>query len=150
MWITKKIAAAAAPRTVERGQTSIGGEEVAVALRGEQRGIEVVAPGGYIWRPKRGDDVLVIKDSVSGESVIAAAEMGDGPKGMADGEVCICTEGASIHLMNSGRIKIYGNIVLYGSLTYGEEEDEEEDEDEEKDDKGEGEGEGEGGETDGA
>lgn len=128
MWITKRIAAAATPKTVERGQTSIGGEETAVALRGEQRGIEVMAPGGYVWRPRCGDEVLVIKDSVSGESVAAAAKMSPPPKGMEDGEVCISTNGASIFLRNDGRIKIYGNIILYGSFTYGEEEEEEEDE----------------------
>ena len=124
MWITKKIAAAAAPRTVERGETSIGGKETAVALRGEQRGIEVMAPGGYVWRPKRGDDVLVIKDSVRGESIVTAAKMGQAPEEMEDGEVCIRSGGAMIHLTNNGKIKIYGDIVLYGRLTYGGEEEE--------------------------
>ena len=152
MWITKKIAATAAPKVVERGETSIGGEEAAVALRGEQRGIEVMAPGGYIWRPKRGDDVLVIKDSVRGESVIAAAKMGAGPEEMKDGEVCISVGSTKIYLTNTGKIKMYGDIVLFGSLTYGEEEEEEGNGEGNGEGKGEGEGEGESeeGEADGA
>lgn len=127
MWIAEKIAAAATPKTVERGCTSIGGKEVAVTLRGERRGIEVMTPGGYVWRPRHGEEVLVIKDSVSAEECIAAAKMYDGPKNMQGGEVFICSAGGtSIHLKNNGKIKICGNIVLDGTITYGDDESDEE------------------------
>ena len=40
---------------------SLGGDPAAVYLGGERRWVSLYTPGGYQWRPKAGDKVLVVK-----------------------------------------------------------------------------------------
>ena len=42
------------------GQVTLGGD-TAVNLGGERRGLLVSAPGGMLWRPGEGEQVLVLK-----------------------------------------------------------------------------------------
>jgi hypothetical protein len=43
------------------GKVTIGGEQTAVLLDSERRGLEVYSPGGYHWTPRAGQKVLVIQ-----------------------------------------------------------------------------------------
>ena len=43
------------------GRVTIGGEQTAVLLDSERRGLEVYAPGGYRWTPRVDQKVLVIQ-----------------------------------------------------------------------------------------
>ena len=45
----------------EVGQVTLAGEPCGVALGGERRLLPVYAPGGYAWRPRVGEKVLVLK-----------------------------------------------------------------------------------------
>ena len=43
------------------GLVTLGGDPAGVYLGGERRWVAVCAPGGYQWRPRTGDKVLVVK-----------------------------------------------------------------------------------------
>ena len=43
------------------GLVTLGGDPAGVYLGGERRWVAVCAPGGYQWRPRTGDQVLVVK-----------------------------------------------------------------------------------------
>lgn len=91
----------------DMGRTSISGETVAVVSRGELRELEVWRPGGYLWKPKRDDEVLVIKGGTAGEEqcVLAAAPC-EAPEKIEAGEVCLFSAGAVVLLKNSGVIEL--------------------------------------------
>ena len=45
----------------DQGIVTLGGDPAAVSLGGERRWVSLYTPGGYQWRPKAGDKVLVVK-----------------------------------------------------------------------------------------
>ena len=47
----------------ELGQVTLSGDQVGVALAGERRNVVLCLPGGYHWRPSRGETVLVVGGS---------------------------------------------------------------------------------------
>ena len=63
--------------------------ERAAQRRGEQRELEIFAPGGLVWQPLAGDTVLVVKGGVGCQEqcVVAAETAGSAPKDMAPGEL---------------------------------------------------------------
>ncbi|MGM9619328.1 MAG: hypothetical protein ACI3W8_05805 [Oscillospiraceae bacterium] len=91
----------------DMGRTSISGELAAVVTRGELRELETWTPGGYLWRPRQGDEVLVIKGGTAGEErCVLARAPEEPPEAMQPGEVCICTERASVFLRNDGSVTV--------------------------------------------
>ncbi len=69
MWLSRTIAARQRAEresaAADMGVTTIGGGSASVMTKGEQRNLEVFAPGGLIWQPQAGDTVLVIKGGTS-------------------------------------------------------------------------------------
>ncbi len=65
MWLSKTIAlrqrAERESTAADMGVTTIGGGSASVMTKGEQRELEVFAPGGLVWQPQAGDTVLVVK-----------------------------------------------------------------------------------------
>ena len=121
MWISQNIAlrqrqaSEAAPADI--GTTTIGGGNASVLTRGEQRSLEVFAPGGVVWQPLAGDTVLVIKGGTNAqEQCVAAADTsGHAPAGMTPGELYLySTGGASIYLRADGSIDITGKLRING------------------------------------
>lgn len=94
------------------GVTTIGGGSASVMTRGEQRDLEVFAPGGLVWQPAAGDTVLVVKGGTGCQEqcVVAAETTGAAPDGMAPGELFLYSSGeASIYLRRDGGISVKGN-----------------------------------------
>lgn len=104
--------------TAEMGKTSIEGETAAVVTRGEQRELEIWTPGGYCWRPKREEEVLVIKGGTAGEERCVVAKAPEkAPTDLAAGDVCIFSGGTSVVLRSGGTVEITGApIRLCGSV----------------------------------
>lgn len=87
----------------DMGRTTISGEKVAVVSRGELRELEIWSPGGYCWRPRRDDEVLVIKGGTAGEErCVLAMAPEEAPEKIAAGEVCIFSGDAMVLLRNDG------------------------------------------------
>ncbi len=124
MWLSKKIAAS---RTAERegaatdmGVTTIGGARASVMTRGEQRNLEVFAPGGLVWQPSAGDTVLVLKggSGCQEQCVVACETARNAPMGMVPGELFLYSAGGgSIYLKSDGSMKLIGDVTLTGDLS---------------------------------
>ncbi len=96
------------------GTATIGGENAAVYTDRELRGLPVYGPGGFTWRPRAGQELLVIKRGGEG-FCIAGAKQGSVP-GLENGEICISSGGAQILLKNSGSVRIAGRVEIEGGL----------------------------------
>ena len=74
----------AAEPGAQLGQVTLGGD-TAVNLGGERRGLLVCVPGGILWRPAEGEQVLVLK-TAQGERdcVVGCPQRVDG---LAPGEL---------------------------------------------------------------
>lgn len=112
MWLSKRIGpgdresdAAAA------GTVSIGGDDAAVVTDAERRSAKIISPGGYIWQPSAGQEVLVLKTT---DTYIPGAVQSRGA--LAPGEVMIYSDGAQILLRSSGEIAVSGNVRITGQL----------------------------------
>ena len=69
MWLSKKLAAQRREEmpSAETGTGAIDESGAAVYARGEVRGSTVLSPGGFAWRPKSGEQALVLKGEASEE-----------------------------------------------------------------------------------
>lgn len=123
MWVSRAFslrqAAEREGTAADMGMTTIGGKNASVMTRGEQRELEIFAPGGLVWQPLAGDTVLVVKGGVGCQEqcVVAAETAGFAPKDMAPGELFLySTGGAFIYLRGDGSIDIKGPVSLEGDL----------------------------------
>lgn len=121
MWIAGRLGRteeAQETAAVESGTVTIGGSAAGVLSRGEERSLPIAAPGGYAWRPKNGERVLVLRGGTLGEERYVAAALSDaaGRMALADGEVCLFSSagGARIVLRNDGRVEIEGEVYING------------------------------------
>ena len=96
------------------GQVTLGGDPAAVCLDGERRELPIFGPGGYIWRPARGDQVLVLKTGADGEAPCVAGARCGGAETLREGEVLIHCGSASIHLTAGGQILLTGDVYING------------------------------------
>ncbi len=98
------------------GTVTIGGNDVSVYLDGERRSLPVFSPGGYEWRPKTGDSLLVLKTGGEREKPCVAGRAVETE--IAAGEVLIASDGGvSLYLQNSGGAKLTGNTTVNGTLS---------------------------------
>lgn len=62
MWTSnRKTEGRSVEAAADLGLVTLGGDPAGVYLGGERRWVAVCAPGGYQWRPRTGDQVLVVK-----------------------------------------------------------------------------------------
>ena len=118
MWLSGQMKRALPTADADLGMTTIAGEGAGVMTRGEVRALPVYGPGGYIWMPRNGETVLVIKGGPGGEEqCVVGARQGVAPKGMQPGEVFLSGgEGASVYLRQDGTVELRGRIVIDGEL----------------------------------
>lgn len=113
MWLSKQGKENGREQTAETGAVTLCGETVAVELDSERRGLEVYGPGGYRWRPKLGQKVLVLK-TAEGVCVVGTPL----ETGLSEGEVGLAAEGdAAVTLKKDGRILLEGSVEVDGTLT---------------------------------
>lgn len=123
MWLSKTIAlrqrAEEGGPAADMGVTTIGGGRAAVMTRGEQRDLEVFAPGGVAWQPQAGDTVLVVRGGTGSQEqcVVAAGAAACVPAELAPGELYLYSRGgASIYLRGDGSIRVAGPVELEGPV----------------------------------
>lgn len=124
MWLSKKLSiyrtAEQEGAATDMGVTTIGGASASVMTRGEQRDLEVFAPGGLVWQPRSGDTVLVVKGGAGCQErcVVAAETASNAPEGMSPGELYLYSEGgASLYLRSDGSIAVSGPVEIKGPLS---------------------------------
>ena len=102
-------------RSTDVGDITIADAQTGVMLDGELRDLGLMTPGGYVWRPKKGQDVIVIK-SADGENFAAGIPL-DSAQGVVPGEVLILSDGGcQIMLKNDGSILLSGRVNINGEL----------------------------------
>ena len=72
MWLARQMRSAPPTADADMGVTTIAGDRVGVLTRGEVRELPVYGPGGYVWLPENGAEVLVIKGGPGGEEQCVA------------------------------------------------------------------------------
>lgn len=106
MWLSRKMAVKPSEEAGVGGVVSVGGENPAVVTDGESRTLEIIAPGGYIWRPDVNQRVLLWQGNVMG--AVQSAEK------LAPGEILLYSNGASVRLGNDGSIHLKGDVFING------------------------------------
>lgn len=117
MWISKKMRPAPPTADADLGVTTIAGGQAGVLTRGEVRSLPVYGPGGYLWMPQNGAQVLVIKGGPGGqEQCVAGMRQAKPEEPMEPGEVLIRSGGASIYLKADGSLVLKGRVCVEGPL----------------------------------
>lgn len=119
MWLSKQTKPVTLTTDADLGLTTITGNQVGVVTRGEVRNLPVYGPGGYMWMPENGAEVLVIKGGPGGEEhCVAGTRQKDVPSGMLPGEIYLQgPNGNSVYLRRNGNLELYGGTVsIYGNV----------------------------------
>lgn len=117
MWISRKMRPAPPTADADLGVTTIAGGQAGVLTRGEVRSLPVYGPGGYLWMPQNGAQVLVIKGGPGGqEQCVAGMRQAEPEEPMEPGEVLIHGGGASIYLKADGTLILKGRVCVEGPL----------------------------------
>ena len=88
MWLARQMRSAPPTADADMGVTTIAGDRVGVLTRGEVRELPVYGPGGYVWLPENGAEVLVIKGGPGGEEqCVAGTAQSEAPRDMQPGEI---------------------------------------------------------------
>lgn len=98
------------------GQVTIGGEQVAVQLDSERRGLEVYGPGGYRWAPRAEQKVLVIQGRGEIPCVAGVRQDQAAPERVkveADGGGALELEGENATLSGT-RTELKGQVYVNG------------------------------------
>lgn len=121
MWISGKLAEHEMPdmASAQCGTVTVDGAETAVFSSGERRGAKTASPGGVIWKPRRGGEVLVVRGGAFGEEAYIAGAVGQDEGDLEPGEVRVCSDKAEIVLRNSGRVDINGVVFINGMPLFG-------------------------------
>ena len=123
MWLSEKLSRHEVQdvASAQDGTVTIEGAETAVFSSGEKREVKTVGPGGYEWRPRKGEEVLIVRGGVFGEEAYAAGAVEREETELAPGEVRIRSgfEGTEIVLRNNGRIDINGALFINGTPYLG-------------------------------
>jgi len=116
MWLSRQMKKEVPTADADLGMTTIAGDSVGVVTRGEVRALPVYGPGGYIWMPRNGEAVLVIKGGPGGEEqCVAGMRQAGVPEGMRPGEVYLFgPDGSSIYLRQGGSVEIQGSLTING------------------------------------
>lgn len=96
------------------GVVTAAGNENGVSLGTERRWLRVVAPGGYRWKPKAGEQVLVLKLGQDGESACILACPGQESNDLLPGEVELHADGCAMKLHNDGVVELWGDVRING------------------------------------
>lgn len=90
------------------GLVTLGGEETAANLGGERRWLNVCTPGGVGWKPRQGDQVLVLKDGANAW-ILGVMEEAQAPE---PGQLLL--SGTDCSVLLGERMEIRGEVDLNG------------------------------------
>ena len=113
MWISRRKETRQTERA-QVGNVTVEGRLVGAMLDGERRDLPVYGPGGYVWRPSQGQEVLVVKAGADGEQPCVAGARGSLEVNLAPGEGYIHSGGGSIFISNGGGISMSGLVLVNG------------------------------------
>ena len=111
MWISEQSRRRTETGGALVGRVTLPGDPAGVYLAGERRVLPVFGPGGYVWRPARDREVLVLKTGQAGEAPCVAGERCGEEWNLQAGEVLIHSGSASIRI-GGGIIRLSGTVLV--------------------------------------
>lgn len=112
MWLSEQFHRPLARETSGFGEVTISGAQTAArGAEREERELPVIAPGGYVWMPAPGEQVLVLRD---GASCILGREQPTRAE-LSPGDVELYAGQCAIILHADGRIELTGRIFVNGT-----------------------------------
>lgn len=115
MWIAERSRHRPEPEYMAAvGQVTLPGNLAGVWLDGERRNLPVFAPGGYVWRPSLGEQVLVLKTGEQGEMPCVLGERCGEQWQLEEGEILLHSGKAVLHLKADGTVDITGTLTVNG------------------------------------
>lgn len=116
MWLSKKAAVLNEQDSSQIGKVTIAGSDLGIYAGSERRRVRLFSPKGFVWKPERGQELLVMELKDGTAAALGAAV--DTPPGMSAGEVYIKSKGgAEIRLKNDGGVTISGDVNVEGSFS---------------------------------
>lgn len=97
------------------GIVTAGGNENSVLLETQRRGVPVASPGGYRWRPEAGEQVLVLKAGVDGESAWILGQRQERSEELLPGEVELVGHNCAVKLTCDGGLELRGAVSINGT-----------------------------------
>lgn len=114
MWISKQNSRNSQTQALEpaadTGAVTLSGSTLAAYSGGERRELALYAPGGILWKPEIGDQVLLLRLGEEGQPCVAGMLCPEA-EDLAPGELLLRSKGASICLRNDGTIELTGTLV---------------------------------------
>ena len=110
MWISEeRTKKAAGEPAAEWGAVTVAGP-AAVYLGGERRKVAVCCPGGFAWRPKVGEEVLVLKAGPDAEQpyILGLTQMEE----VEPGQVRLGSRECG--LLCGGKLELTGSVTVNG------------------------------------
>ena len=115
MWTSKqsKQTVDGLPSSADMGVVTSGGSLCGVYMGTERRWLSVLGPGGCRWRPKVGQQVLVLKTGQQEEDAcILAAQQEENV--LQPGEIELYADGCGVKLTRSGAVELTGQVLVNG------------------------------------
>lgn len=115
MWLSQQLSRGGERSAggISTGRVTISGDTASVMLEGERRELPLACPGGMIWSPAVGDEVLVLR-SDEGERFVMG-HTGDGATKAAPGELILRSGANSLRIGKNG-IELEGTLNINGRL----------------------------------
>ena len=115
MWTSKqsKQTVDALPSSADMGVVTSGGALCGVYMGTERRWLGVLGPGGCRWRPKVGQQVLVLKTGQQEEDACVLAAQQE-ESSLQPGEVELYADGCGVKLTRTGAVELTGQVLVNG------------------------------------
>ena len=116
MWLSEQVRrGSGSGASAGVGGVTIGGENAAVMLSGEYRGLRVLSPEGLSWRPAAGTQVMVLTTDDGERFILGAADAQDAAP-LGEGELCLRSGSGWLRLSPDGAISAEGEIHINGDV----------------------------------
>ena len=117
MWIADRRENRRTEESAALGQVTLGGDPAGVFAGGERRWMPVYSPGGYRWRPRAGEKVLVVRAGEERESPCVAGVRQEAGE-LEPGEVRLTGGSGGVRLY-SGGVALTGGVTVNGQSLEG-------------------------------
>ena len=97
----------------DMGVVTSGGELCGVYMGTERRWLSVLSPGGLRWRPRVGQQVLVLKTGQQEEDACILAAQPE-EHDLQPGETALCGDGCGVKLSRAGAVELTGQVLVNG------------------------------------
>lgn len=114
MWLSRgREEKAVEEAAAESGPVTLAGAETAVYLAGERRNVSLCTPGGYVWRPRVGQEVLVLKAGRDKERPYILGVAAEPENDLAPGQVRLGNEEANV-TCGEQTVALTGRVTING------------------------------------